>query len=62
MLEAITSTHVATTQQGGCILLDVTEPERWLILRALRRLATDGNIKIALEAQQLLDRLIDDYD
>jgi len=55
-------THVDTTQHGGCILLDVTEPERWLILRALRRLATDGNIKIALEAQQLLDRLIDDYD
>jgi hypothetical protein len=37
--------------------LEVTNTERWLILRSLRRLATDNNTKIALEAQQLLDRL-----
>jgi hypothetical protein len=43
------------------MLLEVDNAERWLILRALRRLATDGNVRVGLDAQALLERLIDDY-
>jgi len=45
------------------MMLEVENRERWLILRALRRLGNDdNNVKLAIEATDLLERLIDDYD
>lgn len=38
--------------------IEATWPEYWLIKRALRRLAADSNAKLAIEAQQLLDKLL----
>jgi len=40
--------------------LEVTREERWLIMRALRRLAADSNVKVGLDAQRLVERLVDE--